>query len=174
MKEMSNVSNKAGSGISPLMTFSCTAVTNSFEMPSKNFTARQKTAALKIRDVIVFLLVVPSVVSSNIVSCTITVGKSIICANTLSLQPFEGGNALITILLTFLRYVALWFARICGRIYYFLSSEWLPSLFWLFVVIFIVSIADYISLVNFDALSQPKVKPLPPQCTLIWFQLGSQ
>ena len=174
MKEMSNVSNKAGSGISPLMTFSCTAVTNSFEMPSKNFTARQKTAALKIRDVIVFLLVDSSVVSSNIVSCTITVGKSIICANTNSVQPFEGGNALITILLTFLRYMALWLARICGRIYYFLSSEWMPPLFWLFVVIFSVSIVDYISLVNFDVLSHSKVKPLPTQCTLIWFQLGSQ
>jgi len=66
MKEMSNVSNKAGSGISPLMTFSCTAVTNSFEMPSKNFTARQKTAALKIRDVIVFLLVDSSVVPATL------------------------------------------------------------------------------------------------------------
>ncbi len=156
------------------MTFSCTAVTNSLVMPSKNFTARQKTAALKIRDVIVFLLVDSSVVSSNIVSCTITVGKSLICANTYSAQPFEGGNALITILLTFLRYMALWLARICGRIYYFLSSEWMPPLFWLFVVIFIVSIVDYISLVNFDVLSHPKVKPLPTQCTLIWFQLGSQ
>ena len=174
MKEMSNVSNKAGRGISPLMTFSYTAVTNSLVMPSKNFTARQKTAALKIRDVIVFLLIDPSVVSSNIVSCTITVGKSIICVNTYSVQPFEGGNALITILLTFLRYMALWLARICGRIYYFLSSEWMPPLFWLFVVIFSVSIVDYISLVNFDVLSQPKVKPLPTQCTLIWFQFGSQ
>ena len=174
MKEMSNVSNKAGRGISPLMTFSYTAVTNSLVMPSKNFTARQKTAALKIGDVIVFLLVDSSVVSSNIVSCTITVGKSIICVNTYSVQPFEGGNALITILLTFLRYMALWLARICGRIYYFLSSEWMPPLFWLFVVIFSVSIVDYISLVNFDVLSQPKVKPLPTQCTLIWFQFGSQ
>src|SRR6266702_399102 len=174
MEEMSNVSNKAGSGEMPLMTFSCTAVTNSLVMPSKNFTARKKTAALKIRDVIVFLLIDPSVVSSNIVSCTITVGKSIICVNTYSVQPFEGGNALITILLTFLRYMALWLARICGRIYYFLSSEWMPPLFWLFVVIFSVSIVDYISLVNFDVLSQPKVKPLPTQCTLIWFQFGSQ
>ncbi len=174
MEEMSNVSNKAGSGEMPLMTFSCTAVTNSLVMPSKNFTARQKTAALKIGDVIVFLLVDSSVVSSNIVSCTITVGKSIICVNTYSVQPFEGGNALITILLTFLRYMALWLARICGRIYYFLSSEWMPPLFWLFVVIFSVSIVDYISLVNFDVLSQPKVKPLPTQCTLIWFQFGSQ
>src|SRR5712691_8278010 len=156
------------------MTFSCTAVTNSLVMPSKNFTARQKTAALKIRDVIVFLLVDSSVVSSNIVICNITVGKSIICANTNSVQPFEGGNALITILLTFLRYMALWLAQICGRIYYFLSSEWMPPLFWLFVVIFSVSIVDYISLVNFDVLSHSKVKPLPTQCTLIWFQLGSQ
>jgi hypothetical protein len=54
MKEMSNASNKAGRGISPFMTFSCTAVINSLVMPFKNFTARQKTAALKIRGVIVF------------------------------------------------------------------------------------------------------------------------
>src|SRR2546421_7397701 len=163
MKEMSNASNKAGRGISPFMTFSCTAVINSLVIPSKNFTARQKTAALKIRDVIVFLLVDTSVVSSNIVNCIFTLGKSIICANTYSVQPFEGGNALITILLTFLRYMALWLARVGGRIYYFLSSEWMPPLFWLFVLIFGGSIVDYISLVHFDVLSHSKVKPLPAQ-----------
>ena len=75
MKEMSNVSNKAGRGISPLMTLSCTTVTNSFVMLSKKFTARQKTAALKIRDVIVFLLIDPSVVSRNIVNCNIIIGE---------------------------------------------------------------------------------------------------
>src|SRR6266699_3516333 len=172
MKKMSNASNKAGRGISPFMTFSCTAVISSLVIPSKNFTARQKTAALKIRDVIVFVLVDTSVVSSNIVNCIITPGKSIICANTYSVQPFEGGNALITILLTFLRYMALWLARIGGFIRS-LSREWMAPLFWLLVLIFIVSIVDYISLVKFVVPSQAKVKPLPTQCTLFWFQLVS-
>src|SRR2546423_5118556 len=111
MEEMSNVSNKAGSGISPLMTSLCTAVTNSFVMPSKNLTARQKTGTLKIHDLIVFLLVITSVLSSKVVNCVIAVGESIICPNTYSVQPFEGGKALITILLTFLRYLVLWLAR---------------------------------------------------------------